>query len=188
MDASIITVDQDTSCILNRKTEDIKLSELALAKKIGRQLIATLKNNPSAGLAAPQIGYSRSVFVYSYDRDPSHLQVVINPSWEPIENNRIEGWEACFSGMSKDNKQRVAKLSRYAKIKVSYLTLEGEVVEKILEGFAAKVFQHEVDHLQGIVNIQRKDAIVKVFDSEEDFLIFMENVKHQDAKSYKSHS
>jgi peptide deformylase len=54
-----------------------------------------------------------------------------------------------------------------------------------LEGFAAKVFQHEYDHLQGIENIDREDAIVQAFDTKEELLSFMQQVKKEDSVCYK---
>jgi peptide deformylase len=57
-------------------------------------------------------------------------------------------------------------------------------VERILEGFAAKAFQHEYDHLQGIVNIDREDAEVRAFENRQEFTAFMHDLKKQDAASY----
>lgn len=50
------------------------------------------------------------------------------------------------------------------------MNLAGEKVEKILGGFAAKVFQHEYDHLQGIANIYREDAVVMDFSNKEEMM------------------
>jgi len=53
-----------------------------------------------------------------------------------------------------------------------------------LDGFAAKVFQHEYDHLQGLENIRKPDAILKNFDTEADLVNFMKTVHKTDATSY----
>jgi peptide deformylase len=181
----IVTVDQPEHSILNRQTEEIQIHELALAQDIGEKLLLALKPYfPAAGLAAPQIGINKAVFIYSYDRDPKHLEIVINPTFTPIDEEKVEGWEGCLSVIT--TTWKIAKVPRYEKIHAVYLNQKGEWIEKDLEGFAAKVFQHEYDHLQGIVNIDRHDAIVKEFASKEELEAFMQAVKKEDATRYKN--
>lgn len=177
----IITIDSPLKDILKKKAEDFCLNKLYLAKEIEEKLFLALKPHlPAAGLAAPQIGISKSVFIYSYDRDPKNFELVINPTYAPIENKKVEGWEGCFSVLLSDNVCQLAHVSRYKKIKVLYIDRKGEKVEKALEGFAAKVFQHECDHLQGIINIDRADATIKKFDKREDLFSFLERVKKEE--------
>jgi peptide deformylase len=181
----IVTIDSPEAQILKTKTENFRGDELVLAQEIADQLYHSLAPYfPAAGLAAPQIGISRSIFIFSYDRDPKNLEAVINPTITPIGDEKVEGWEACFSAILKTGAYECAKIPRYATIRVSYLTTQGEKVEKILEGFAAKVFQHEYDHLQGYVNLCRQDAEVKTFQNKQEFIDFMQEVKKQDAARY----
>jgi peptide deformylase len=183
--SEIVTIDSSNAQVLKTKTENIRDDELPLAEKIADQLYHSLAPFfPAAGLAAPQIGISKSVFIFSYDRDPKHLEAVINPTFEPVGDEKVEGWESCFSAILKSGVYECAKISRFEKIRVSYLTTLGEKIEKVLIGFAAKVFQHEYDHLQGYVNICRKDAEVRSFKDKEDFMAFMQEVKKQDASRY----
>ncbi len=185
----IVTVDSPLQEVLHRKTENINEDELPLAREIARKLFLALKPYlPAAGLAAPQIGISKSIFIFSFDRDPKHLEVVINPSFEPIGEETVKGWEGCFSVILSNNTWKLANVPRYEAIKVTFLNLDGEKVEKILEGFAATVFQHEYDHLQGIENIDREDADVRAFDTREDLFKYMQEVKKTDAKRYKKPS
>jgi peptide deformylase len=184
-DLNILTVDNPQRFILNMKTKDIQKNEFPLAREIGEKLFLALEPYfPAAGLAAPQIGISRSVFIYSYDRDPKNLEVVINPSFIPIGEEKAEGWEGCLSVMI--TTWKVAKVSRYEKIQAIYLNQNGERIQKNLEGFAAKVFQHEYDHLQGIVNIDRYDTIVKEFATKDELQAFMQAIKKEDAARYKN--
>lgn len=181
----ILTLDSPQAFILKAKTEDIQEDEFLLAQKIADQLYQSLAPFfPAAGLAAPQIGISKSIFIFTPDRDPKNIEVVINPSFEPLTEGKIEGWESCFSALLKSGVCECAKVSRYDSIRVSYLTLKGEKVEKDLHGFAAKVFQHEYDHLQGVVNVLRPDAEVKKFENRQDFTTFMQEVKKLDATRY----
>ncbi len=181
----IVTIDSSQAQVLKTKTENFREDELVLAREIADQLYHSLAPFfPAAGLAAPQIGISRSIFIFSYDRDPKNLEAVINPTVTPIGDEKVEGWEGCFSAILKTGAYECAKIPRYATIHVSYLTTKGEKVEKILEGFAAKVFQHEYDHLQGYVNLCRQDAEVKTFQNKQEFIDFMQEVKKQDAARY----
>lgn len=179
----IITIDSSQQQVLTMKTENFRADELPLAQEIAQQLYAALQPYfPAAGLAAPQIGINKSIFLYSYDRDPKHLEAVINPTFIPIDDQKVEGWEGCFSVILSEEVWMLAKLPRYEKIKVTYFNLSGEKVEKILDGFAAKVFQHEWDHLQGVVNIYREDAMIQQFATKEELFYFMQTVKKEDAQ------
>lgn len=183
----IVTIDSPLKHILKTKTEDIQIDELDLVKEIVDKLFLALKPYfPAAGLAAPQIGISKSVFIFSFDRNPNNLEGVINPSFIPIGEKKIEGWEGCFSVMLSNGIWKLAKIPRYEKIQVKYININGEQVEKPLEGFAAKVFQHEYDHLQGVENIEREDATVLDFASQDEMISFMQQVKKEDALRYNN--
>jgi peptide deformylase len=187
LQAEIVTIDSPQADVLKTKVEQIQKVELGLAKEIGRYLYLALEPFfPAGGLAAPQIGMSKAVFIFSYNRDPKNLEIVINPTFIPVGNEKVEGWESCLSAILKTGVRKCAKVSRYEKIKVTYMNLEGEIIEKVLDGFAAKVFQHEYDHLQGYVNIYLEGAEVKTFETHEEYLAFMQEVKKQDAARYSS--
>lgn len=182
----IITIDNDRINCLSKKAKPINISSKGLleAQKIVDQLKTTLlKLMPAAGLAAPQIGISKQVFIFSWDRTEDHLEIAINPSFEPIGNEMLESWEACFSGMLSNGTVEAALLKRYKKISATYTDLNGKVHNKILENFAAKVFQHEYDHLAGIVNVRRKDAKVKIFDSKAEMIKFVTNANKKSISS-----
>jgi len=182
----IVTVDSPLQEVLDKKTEEIQEGEFLLAREIAEKLFLALKPYlPAAGLAAPQIGISKSVFIFSFDRDPKNLEVVINPSFQPIGDAQTEGWEGCFSVILSDSTWKLAKVPRYETIRATFFNLEGKKVERRLEGFAATAFQHEYDHLQGVKNIDRKDALIKAFNSKEELLSFMQEVKKRDAARYK---
>ncbi|MCH9621654.1 MAG: Peptide deformylase [Chlamydiia bacterium] len=180
----LVTIYGKDHDVLKQKTEDIKLNELALANEISDKLTATLASlNHGAGLAAPQIGISRSVFIYSYDRTPENLETVINPTLKPVGNEIVKGWEACFSSIMGGG-FKAAYIPRYEVIDVTYTNLQGEKIEKRLDGFASKVFQHEYDHLQGTICVNHPDAISKEFPNKEAFMEFMIEVREDDFKRY----
>lgn len=98
------------------------------------RLIKTFKAlKTTVGLAAPQIGPSRCFFVF-------------NPAYEKISAKETISWEGCLSSPLK-----VCKVHRAYKIKGSYYTEQGTLIKKILEGEAARIFQHECDPLKGLL-------------------------------------
>lgn len=182
----IITVQSPQNAVLRQQAEEISADEKSNAQKIANQLISSLTPFfPAAGLAAPQIGISKAVFIYSYDRKPEHLEVVINPQMHGVGDKMIEGWEGCFSTVCEGH-WKLALVRRFETIEVSFLNLKGERVEKRLDGFAAKVFQHEYDHLQGVLALDRKEAVIKEFPTKEALEAFLAEVKKGDALRYNS--
>ncbi len=184
----ILTLDADISNILLQKTTDIDLdsnTDMSEALYIIEKLKATIQPlMPAAGLAAPQIGESKSIFIFSWDRSLEHLESAINPSYILLNEEQEIRWEGCFSVILGSAPHRIACIPRYTKIKASYYNEEGKLVNQILTNFAAKVFQHECDHLKGIVNVNREDAKIKAFDSTEELLHFMGEVKLSDNVQY----
>lgn len=153
---------------------------LAEAKEIVHRLEETLHPRmPAAGLAAPQIGISKQVFIFSWDRSPQHLEAAINPSFQALNEEKNFGWEGCFSVPL-----ALANVPRYQTILATYINPHNERVTYKLQGFAARVFQHEYDHLKGIENIHRADAKVKEFATPEELLTFIQEVKKGDVVNY----
>lgn len=177
----IVCIERNGFEVLREKTTPIETA--VEGQNVGNLLLATAKSlpRPPAGLAAPQIGISKSVFVFSWNRELQNLRVVVNPSYDPVEATTVEGWEGCLSAM---NVRKVAKIARYSIIKARYETPEGTLVHERLSGFAAKVFQHEYDHLQGVLCID--NAEVKQFDTDQELLDFMTNLKSKDSERYEA--
>lgn len=94
------------------------------------------------GLAAPQIGVSKRVFVMG---NPDHLVVCVNPEVMFGIGNEVMDREGCLSFPD-----LWLRVKRHEKVRVKYQMLTNEVLEEELDGLAARVFQHERDHLDGI--------------------------------------
>lgn len=185
--AQIVTLDKDALGHLTKKSQTVNLDKEGLVA--ARETIATLKETlkplmPAAGLAAPQIGLNERIFLFSWDRTAEHQAAVINPSFEPINEDKELGWESCFSIILGNGPYQAANVPRYKKIKVNYIDENGRAVTQILEGFGARVFQHEYDHLEGIENVHRADAEIKTFDTKEAIFDFMKSVKAKDKVKY----
>lgn len=102
------------------------------------------------GLAAPQIGISKRIILVDVAArggglEVGDLRVYINPEIIWISEEKSEWYEGCFST------DRVCGIvSRPTKIKIKAFTKEGQPVEEEYEGYTARIFQHEIDHLNGI--------------------------------------
>ncbi len=106
-----------------------------------------------AGLAAPQIGVSLQVVIFGVAKNPRYPQaeevpytVLINPTLEPIGETMDEGWEGCLSvpGMR-------GLVPRHRHLRYRGFDPFGEPIDRTVQDFHARVVQHEVDHLLGIL-------------------------------------
>lgn len=106
-----------------------------------------------AGLAAPQIGVSLQVVIFGVSSNPRYPQaeevpytVLINPQLDAIDNETEEGWEGCLSvpGMR-------GLVPRYKRLRYRGFDQHGTPVDRTVSDFHARVVQHEVDHLLGIL-------------------------------------
>ena len=107
--------------------------------------------NPGIGIAAPQVGINKNVFwVQRFDKTNEPFEFYVNPKiiWRSALLRK--GFEGCLS--IPDDKGEV--LRNYT-IKLTYWDIEGNFHEEIVEGFTAVVFQHEYDHINGILFTDR---------------------------------
>lgn len=122
-----------------------------------RDMFDTMAALNGAGLAAPQIGVSRRVVIFGVESNPRYpdvepvtTTVLVNPEIRPVGGALESGWEGCLSvpGMR-------GLVPRYAHVRYSGFDQHGERIERDVTGFHARVVQHEVDHLDGILYPQR---------------------------------
>lgn len=120
-------------------------------------LIETMYEYDGAGLAAPQVHVSQQIAAMEVNRNPRYpqapsipLTVYINPEITPLTEEMDEDWEGCLS--VPDLRGRVP---RYTKIRLRAYDRHGKRVDFVAEGFHARVIQHECDHLQGKVYLDR---------------------------------
>ena len=122
-----------------------------------RNLIAdmldTMRALNGAGLAAPQIGVSLQVVIFGGFKSPRYpdaedipFTVLINPELNPLNEEQEEDWEGCLSvpGMR-------GIVPRYTALRYQGRDAEGAPIDRTVGGFHARVVQHEVDHLRGIL-------------------------------------
>lgn len=143
--------------ILLRKAQEVTRSEIGSPKFRG--LIDTLlafargeqsdrKRGILVGLAVPQVGMSKRIILVDVGADGhggvSDLRVYINPeiTWSSVEKN--EWYEGCYS-----TAQVKGIVSRPTEIKIKAFTRKGKLVKESHHGYVARIFQHEIDHLNG---------------------------------------
>lgn len=113
----------------------------------------TMAAENGAGIAAPQIGASLRVVIFGFesnerypDAPPVPATVLINPTLEVQDDEREEGWEGCLSvpGMR-------GLVPRYKRLRYRGFDAAGQPIDRTVDGFHARVVQHEVDHLDGVL-------------------------------------
>ncbi|HXF90567.1 MAG TPA: peptide deformylase [Candidatus Nitrosotenuis sp.] len=179
----LVTSEKDITNVLRTPTILLSEENWDIARSVIEKLYDFRQNvlQGGAGLAAPQIGLNYSIFIYTPDRTTTSLRHVINPQYEPLGDHLVDSPEACFSVPLK-----CTHLNRWQTIKVRYQTLDGNWFEEILNGFAARVFQHEMDHLQGKLTIDHEGAKIMFFSNVHSFKSYMKCIHSEDAKSYSS--
>ncbi|MBI4731934.1 MAG: peptide deformylase [Chloroflexi bacterium] len=125
-------------------------------------MIETMRQAPGVGLAAPQVGVSDRVIVVEYPADdeqedsPKKLYVVVNPEIKEISTETEPGIEGCLSipGLQ-------GEVERSLSVTVKGRTRRGQPLKIKAKGWLARIFQHEVDHLEGVVFTDRATKVWK---------------------------
>jgi peptide deformylase len=127
-------------------------------------MIETMRQAPGVGLAAPQVGESSRLIVVEYGDDeneetPPKLYVLVNPEITRSSEDTVLGTEGCLSipGIQGD-------VERLAAITVKGLNRHGRPMTVKAKGWLARIFQHEIDHLDGVLFVDRAE---KLWQAEE---------------------
>jgi peptide deformylase len=147
------------------RAEARKLTKAEILSDEIQQLIKNMKftvdkRKYGVGLAAPQVGSGVSLALIAIKPTPTRPDrkifnsTIINPEIIETYGNKKGMWEGCISFGSGSNFP-YGKAMRYRKIKVRYYDAKAVLHTEILEGFIAHVFQHEKDHLEGILFVDR---------------------------------
>jgi peptide deformylase len=150
--------------VLRKTAAPIESMDAALLK-LAEDMLATMYDAPGIGLAAPQVGIPRRLIVMdpSRDEEPKQPLIMANPViLERGSEMRIHE-EGCLS-----IPEVTAEIERPAMTRVSFVDLEGKPQERTLEGIWSTLVQHEIDHLNGVLFIDRltrlkRDRVMKKF-------------------------
>ncbi len=137
--------------------EDVSAPE---AQSLIENLIQTCASEYGVGIAAPQVSHSRRIFIISSQPNPRYPNApemeptaFINPEITWRSQAMEKEWEGCLSlpGIR-------ALVPRHKRIEVRFTSRSGRSIETAYDGFIARVFQHEYDHLDGVVFIDRVET------------------------------
>jgi peptide deformylase len=158
--------------VLRQVSREVSPQEIPLPgfQQLLDDMIDTMYEYDGVGLAAPQVHQNLRVCVIDIREDeprysgkhPSGLCVFINPKLEALTTSTNQTWEGCLSvpGLR-------GLVSRPTKVRCTYLDREGKAHEFVAQGFLAIVLQHEFDHLDGVLYVDRiKEMKNLVFDQE----------------------
>ena len=118
----------------------------------------TLKFTGGFGIAGPQVGINKRIIVISIEKEKCSYKdcedvpttVMINPSWRKLSEEKESEFEGCLSVPTIRG-----KVERYKQIEVTYFNENGEKIVKKVSGFTARDIQHECDHLDGIIFLEK---------------------------------
>jgi peptide deformylase len=143
-----------------RPVEDIRAPAL---KAIIADMYETMHAANGVGLAAPQIGVDLRLMIFGFDANPRYpgeppipVTTLINPWLEVLTDETEEGWEGCLSvpGMR-------GLVPRARHVRYGGTHEDGTAIEREVHGFHARVFQHEFDHLNGVLYPHRIQDMTK---------------------------
>ena len=159
--------------ILRRKAKPVTNFDKDLQTLID-DMIETMRDAPGVGLAAPQINIPQQLAVVEYAEDeddeeeenedappkPKKLFVLINPEIVKVSDEKVMGIEGCLSipGL-------LGEVERHESIQVKALNRHGKPVKLKVDGWMARIFQHEIDHLNGVLFT---DLATRVWKPQED--------------------
>ncbi|MBI3980468.1 peptide deformylase [Candidatus Microgenomates bacterium] len=161
---------QNSNPLLHKTSQVVSDFSSAEVSQTIVDLIDTMREANLIGMAAPQIGKSLQIFVteirktkYRNPQEIDMLRVFVNPQITNFSTEVISGFEGCGSLREP---AIFAKITRPKKISVKAYGQDGQSFTLDGEGLLSRVIQHEIDHLQGIVCIEKQEEII----TEEEYL------------------
>lgn len=156
---------------LLRRAREVEVFDTPELHALLQDMHDTMIASQGVGLAAPQIGVDLRVVVFGFDSNPRYpneagvpYTVLINPVLTPLSDEMAEGWEGCLSvpGLR-------GSVPRHTRLRYTGVDPVGQPIDRTVEGFHARVVQHECDHLDGILYPQRIRDMSKFGFNEELF-------------------
>lgn len=154
--------------VLRTRAPEVSREEIATPEfqALVQRMISAMREAPGVGLAAPQLGISKRVLVLEdraelmaslteaeraeRERVPVPVRVVVNPTLTPVGDEKVTFFEGCLSVAG-----FAGLVARWREVEVTGLDEKGEAVTWRVKGWPARILQHEVDHLDGTLYIDR---------------------------------
>ncbi|MEQ1637069.1 MAG: peptide deformylase [Methylococcales bacterium] len=155
--AQLKTIAQLGEPVLRQSAQDIPSTDSATVRTLMDDMLCTLNESGGVGLAAPQIYESVRMIIVASRPTPRYpnapdmpATIMINPEFTKLSEAMEKGWEGCLSipGIR-------ALIPRYQNIGITYTDITGLTQQTEIQGFVARIFQHELDHLDGLVYLDR---------------------------------
>jgi peptide deformylase len=160
--------------VLRRRAQEVEDPAAPGIRALIRDMLETMEDADGAGLAAPQVHVPLRLVIFHVPPEraedegvekPVPLTVLMNPVIEPLTDEMEMGWEGCLSvpGL-------IGSVPRFTRIRYRGIGMDGQPIDRVAEGFHARVVQHECDHLDGILYPQRMTDLSQ--------LMFRDQMRH----------
>jgi peptide deformylase len=155
--ARVLHITQLGEPVLRRRLRKVGQPTSDVVKKLTANMLATMRKAQGVGIAANQVGVDQRIFIVApepsarYPQAPEQPPIVmINPVLRRHSKATIADWEGCLSipGIR-------AKVPRYKTVEIEFMQLDGKRYRARLKDFVARIFQHEFDHINGLVYLDR---------------------------------
>lgn len=142
--------------ILRKKAKKVSKVDKEI-KKLIVDMAQTMKKNQGIGLAAPQVGILKRIIVFQADRPGQRIFSLINPKVKKKSREKEKGEEGCLSFP-----KVLLEIKRAKLIEVEGLDINGNKVKFEAKGLLARILQHEIDHLDGVLFFDRLSLLKRI--------------------------
>ncbi len=170
---TLLTIITPSNPILRRKARPVSDPRAPEVQRLIDDMIVTMREAPGVGLAAPQVAEPLRLAVIEYAAEPDDLPedaeppepklyVIINPEITARSEEMVDGAEGCLSIPG-----YAGNVSRHQAVTVKALNRQGRPIKIKADGWLARIFQHEIDHLDGVLFIDRASKTWKMTDDDD---------------------
>ena len=167
--SEVLQIAQLGNPVLRQSAEAIETIDAVEVQALIDRLLATLVQSNGVGIAAPQVGESVRLLIVASRPNPRYPNaplmeptVMVNPHLVNHSQEQVKDWEGCLSvpGIR-------GLVPRYREIEIEYFDRQGSLQRQILSDFVARIFQHEFDHLEGKVFLDRLESTADIITDQE---------------------
>ncbi|MDJ0736814.1 MAG: peptide deformylase [Nostocaceae cyanobacterium] len=167
--SQLLSVIQLGNPILRQKAKEVENIQDEKIQQLVDDLILTVADANGVGIASPQVGESYRIFIVASRPNPRYPNApemeptaMINPRIIAHKSEIVKGWEGCLSipGIR-------GLVPRYQTIKVEYFDRNGQLQTRQFTDFISRIFQHEIDHLNGVVFVDRLESTLDIVTEQE---------------------
>ena len=158
--------------VLRRKARAVENPNTPAVQQLIDDLIATMRDAPGVGLAAPQVAAGQRIAVIEYGETPEDapedfepekkLYVIVNPEIVARSEEMVDGAEGCLSLPG-----YAGNVMRHKAVTIKALNRKGKPIKIKARDWLARIFQHEIDHLDGVLFIDRASKVWRTEDEDE---------------------